>query len=153
MILSEIKISMYMKKINVYFLLTILYPICSAQNYVVTGSVKNEKSIPVRYAFVQDKKVKSATYTDSLGSFSLRVDPNSTLIISSKGYKDALVKIDNKTNLQVLLRKGDAGRNNDDSQTGNSSFNVTANDAFTGHTNMNSAYNLSLIHISEPTRR
>ena len=89
--------------------------------------------------------LKSATYTDSLGFFSLRVNPTSILHISSKGYKDAEVTIDNKTNLQVVLQHSDPGQNTDNSQTNKHNGNVDnmVSDAFSGHTNMNSAYNSS----------
>ena len=53
------------------------------------------------------------------------------------------MKIDNRTNLQVVLQHGPSAEISDNTQSGNGSPDVTANDAFTGHTNMNSAYNSS----------
>jgi CarboxypepD_reg-like domain len=132
-----------MKKISFIFLLISTTLISTAQNIELTGWVKNEKGGPLAYAFVQDEQTRSATYADSTGAFKLAVAPDATLLVSFKGYKEARVKVSSKTSVQVALQPSAAGAGADNTQDRTPSFDVTANDAFTGHTNMSSTYNTS----------
>jgi len=87
------------------------------QTVAVTGTVNNEKGQPVPFAFVRDAQHNYATYADSTGTFMLNADPASSLEVIASSYKDATVKIDNKTNINVVLPVG----NKSDGVTVNSS--------------------------------
>ena len=93
-----------MKKIFSVMLLVIsMAHLASAQTITVTGSVKDNLGNFLHYAFVQDKQVKYAAYTDSLGNFSLSANPQSKLAISCYGYKDTVVEVNNTTHFDLVL--------------------------------------------------
>jgi hypothetical protein len=91
-----------------YLLSTILcvtaFQIASAQSITASGTVKNEKGDAVASALIQESNSSTATYTDSLGFFTIPVKSNVPLLISAKGYKDE--KISPKENLLVVLKSG-----------------------------------------------
>jgi hypothetical protein len=71
----------------------------------ITGTVKNEKGEAVRSALIQEEAdTKTATYTDSLGFFSLPLKSNTALLVIAKGYQDE--KVNAKDNLVVVLKPG-----------------------------------------------
>jgi len=73
------------------------------QTSPVSGYVANQKGQPVPYAFVRDAQHNYATYADSTGTFMLKADPSSALEVSAANYKSTQVKIDSKTNVNVVL--------------------------------------------------
>jgi hypothetical protein len=93
-----------MKRTNILLVLFLFaYHFASAQTITATGTVSDPNGNPLHFAFVQDKQYKYATYTDSLGGFSLTVNPTSKLIINCYGFKDTLINIANQTNLHITL--------------------------------------------------
>lgn len=92
------------RSISFIALLTFILSAAEAQTIAVTGTVKDAKGNPLHYAFVQDKKLKNSTYTDSVGVFSLAVDPASKLLVKCNGFKDTLININNRTNFSIILR-------------------------------------------------
>src|ERR1700676_1873600 len=93
-----------MKKIFfIFFLLFITIPLVKAQTITAAGTVKDEKGNPVSFAFLSDKKYRNATFSDSLGNFTLTVRPDSKLLVKCKGYTDKVVDIDNKADFQIIL--------------------------------------------------
>ncbi|ASU32545.1 carboxypeptidase-like regulatory domain-containing protein [Mucilaginibacter xinganensis] len=73
------------------------------QTVAVSGTVNNQKGQPVPYAFVRDAQHNYATFADSTGSFVLKADPASALQVSAVNYKETHVRIENKTNVNVVL--------------------------------------------------
>src|ERR1700757_5168926 len=78
--------------------------LASAQTIGITGTVKTADGDALHLAFVQDKQYKNGVYTDSLGSFSLTVYPNSKLSVSCAGFRDTLINVDGKTVFSVILK-------------------------------------------------
>lgn len=76
----------------------------TAQNNLVTGSVRSEDGEGLLGVSVQDVSTKVGTITDSDGNFSLQVsDPNATLIFSYLGYKELRHALDGKTRIDITL--------------------------------------------------
>jgi len=96
-----------------------------SQTIAVSGSVSNQKGEPVPYAFVRDAQHNFATYADSTGTFMLKADPASELEVSANGYKNAQVKIDNKTKVDVTLPAGEAAAAVSGLNGGNAEVNST----------------------------
>jgi hypothetical protein len=86
-----------------------------AQTMVVNGVVGNSDGQPLRYAFVLEKQLKNATYTDSLGRFSLTVNQVSQLTVSCNGYVGSTIAVDGHQNLQITLKKDDKPGGQDNS--------------------------------------
>jgi hypothetical protein len=91
------------KTTSIFFLLVCLLKFANAQTQTVYGNVKDESGNTVSLAFVQDKSDKTATRTDSLGRFTLKANPNATLLVSSAGYQPKLIDVKGKTDLTVVL--------------------------------------------------
>ncbi|MGZ3944240.1 MAG: carboxypeptidase-like regulatory domain-containing protein [Mucilaginibacter sp.] len=73
------------------------------QTVTVKGTVHNQKEQPVPYAFVRDAQHNYATFTDSTGTFVLKADPASSLYVLANNYKDTQLKLDDKTNVNIVL--------------------------------------------------
>ncbi len=94
-----------MKKIALLmFLVAGVIGFVPAQTISISGTVKTADGDALHLAFVQDKQYKNGTYTDSVGSFSLAVNPYSKLKVSCRGFKDTLISINNQTTFAVVLR-------------------------------------------------
>ena len=65
--------------------------VTKAQNNNITGSVTNEKGNLMHDVFVADDQYKNATFTDSLGNFTIVVHPDSKLKFEHAGYKDTVI--------------------------------------------------------------
>src|ERR1700759_2824394 len=92
-----------MKTITTSLIMLLSCVAAFAQTIEVKGTVNNQKGQPVPYAFVRDAQHNYATFADSTGTFMLKADPASALQVSASNYKQAEVKIDNKTNIAVVL--------------------------------------------------
>lgn len=92
-----------MKSISTSLILLLIGATAFAQTIEVKGTVNNQKGRPVPYAFVRDAQHNYATFADSTGTFMLKADPASALQVSAGNYKDTQVKIENKTNVDVVL--------------------------------------------------
>ena len=60
-----------------------------AQNAAISGNVKDDKGNPLHYVYITDDPAKTATFTDSLGNFSINVSAGTKLKFQRSGYKDA----------------------------------------------------------------
>lgn len=102
-------------------ILIFLLPVClsqfaNAQVLTVKGTIKDDGGNTVPLALVQDKSDKTATRADSLGRFTLKINPNSSLLISSAGFKPKLIDVNGKTDLTVILN-AQAAESEDASQS------------------------------------
>lgn len=76
----------------------------SQNNFKVSGKVTDEAGKPVSGATVQVKGTSVATATNTDGSYSLMVTSgNSTLVISSVGFDEQEVSINNKSEVNVSI--------------------------------------------------
>jgi hypothetical protein len=87
-------------------LLLVLGTVALGQTVTVKGTVNNQKGQPIPYAFVRDAQHNYATFADSAGAFKIKVDPSSTLSVAASNYKDAQLKLDNKTDVNIVLSEG-----------------------------------------------
>lgn len=93
-----------MKKKNILLVLCLVAcHIVTAQTITAIGTVHDQNGNPLHFAFVQDKQYKYAVYTDSLGGFTLTVNPTSRLMVDCYGFKDTTVNVANQTNFQIVL--------------------------------------------------
>ncbi len=90
--------------ILIAFLITGILGLATAQTVSITGSVKTGDGDALHLAFVQDKQYKYGAYTDSTGSFSLMVNPNSKLKVSCHGFRDTLINVNNQTTFAIVLK-------------------------------------------------
>ena len=74
-----------------------------AQDRKVTGKVLNDKGQPVQGASVIIKGTGKGTSTDDAGTFTLTVNNNSVLVISSLGFETQEIKVGDKANINVSL--------------------------------------------------
>ena len=72
---------------------------------VVSGKVVDAKGEPVIGAGVQIKGSTTGVATDLDGAFSIRVDDNATLVISSIGYQTAEVAVRGKKTFNIVLEE------------------------------------------------
>jgi len=91
------------KTFSVMLLIVSVAQFASAQTVTVSGTVKNNLGDFLHYAFVQDKQYKYASYSDSVGNFSLLAGPQSKLSISCYGYKDTVVEVNNNNHFDITL--------------------------------------------------
>lgn len=71
-----------------------------AQDIFIKGLVLSEDSSPVQYATIYDDSLKSGTFSDSLGRFSMHISSNATALqVSAIGYKNKTIPIDQNDNL------------------------------------------------------
>jgi hypothetical protein len=95
-----------MKTISTTSLLLVLGSVALGQTVTVKGTVNNQKGQPIPYAFVRDAQHNYATFADSTGAFKIKVDPSSTLSVAASNYKDVQLKLDNKTDVNIVLSEG-----------------------------------------------
>jgi TonB-dependent starch-binding outer membrane protein SusC len=90
-------------------LMGLLACLCSflvqAQTKTITGKVTDRKDgSPLSAVSVTVKGAKTGTQTDATGAFRINVPASArTLVISSVGYANQEVSIENKTSIQVSL--------------------------------------------------
>ena len=73
---------------------------------IITGKVVNGEGNPVAGASVQVKGAKRGTATKADGTFKLQIDNGTgTLVISSVGYEDQEIAIDDKTDFLIVLKQ------------------------------------------------
>jgi hypothetical protein len=93
-----------MKKLFLFLLLLAATQFGFAQTTIISGTVKDDEKQPIHFAFIKDARSKAATYSDSLGNYNLVAAPNSFLYVNCVGYKDTVIKIDNRVNIDIFLR-------------------------------------------------
>ncbi|MDB5131371.1 MAG: hypothetical protein JWR02_1120 [Mucilaginibacter sp.] len=97
-----------MKIISSLILLLFISTLTFSQTILIRGIVNDQQGNPVPVAFIRDAKHNYATYSDSTGRFSLKADLTSSLVVSAHYYKESEVKIDNKTQLTIVMVRGTA---------------------------------------------
>lgn len=97
-----------MRKFLTLFTVLILSGVLAfTQNRVVTGTVTDDKGIPIENATVRIKGSKSGVAADANGNFSISVPANATLVISGVGIKTKEVAVGNESTVNVsLIRSG-----------------------------------------------
>lgn len=76
-----------------------------AQTHTINGTVLDKAGNSVPYAFVEDSGHKYAAYSDSVGHFTIAVQPDSKLDFAAPGYKDTVVSVGSNNELQVALQQ------------------------------------------------
>ena len=91
-----------------FFFFALFSQILSAQNVkeiVVTGIVIDSNGDPLIGANVMVLGSKSGTMTDVSGKFKLNSNNNATLKVSYIGFETAVININNKTSLKIVLKQ------------------------------------------------
>jgi hypothetical protein len=97
---------MKMKKLVLFCVLIFAAYIAESQT-TITGSVKDNKGNPLHFVFVgNNNEDKVATFTDSLGNFTMQINKAKGLYFNLSGYKDTSVNIGTNTSLNVVLSQG-----------------------------------------------
>ena len=76
-----------------------------AQSRVVTGKVTDESGNPVSFASVKIKGTNTGAIADANGTYSLRVNPNTILVISAQGLKETEVPVGTQSVLNTVMEK------------------------------------------------
>lgn len=76
-----------------------------AQTKTVTGTVTDEKSIPISFASVVIQGTSRGTTTNEKGIFSLEVQPGAVLIISATGSNNQTVTVGTASTYAIILKK------------------------------------------------
>lgn len=92
-------------KLFVASLLLLPFGLARAQT-TVSGTVKNSRGQPVKYAFIHDLHGNNVTFTDSTGVFKLTSDPSSSLLVLANNYEDKEFKINGSTDVNITLTSG-----------------------------------------------
>ncbi|MFR9537709.1 MAG: TonB-dependent receptor [Rikenellaceae bacterium] len=71
----------------------------------LTGTVVDPQGEPIVGAAVEIKDTQLGTLTDVDGTYSIRVAPNQTLIVSYMGYVTQEVAVNNRTKLDIVLEE------------------------------------------------
>ena len=92
------------------FILTIQF--CFAQNITIVGTIKepNNKAIPS--ASIKIINSKTGVITNDSGYFSLSVLPNTSLNISSVGYRDTIINVGTQNAINIILQPKENYLNN-----------------------------------------
>lgn len=86
------------------FLFIFVSYIAYAQDFLLTGTVKNEKNEPVSFATVYLRNSNIGTAANSEGEFKLRLGPGDhEVLIRAVGYKQAVQKLTMNQNMQVEI--------------------------------------------------
>jgi len=100
-----------MKKIfSIFLILFVSLQITKAQTTDITGNVKDDQGNPLHFVFIQDSQSKKVAFTDSVGGFTMALNPGAQLHFALSGHNDAVVNVDkNSANLQVVLKTSGQG--------------------------------------------
>jgi hypothetical protein len=93
----------YMKHLLLIFLAVFTADFAFAQKVALAGNVNMPDGKPIPFAFIKDATHNYATYTDSVGSFSLKVDAADRLIVSAVGFKTLVSKVNDPQNISIAL--------------------------------------------------
>lgn len=99
-----------MKKIfSICLVILAMAQIARSQTSNITGMVKDEQGNPIRYVFVHDSKSSYATFTDSVGNFSVQANAGATLQFEATGHSDTTITVNKNTGLEVVLHSLSSG--------------------------------------------
>ncbi|SMC57659.1 SusC/RagA family TonB-linked outer membrane protein [Pedobacter nyackensis] len=71
----------------------------------ISGTVKDEKQLPIPGVSIYDKRTKKTTVTDSNGKYTIAVDGGTTLVFSFIGYNSEEVIVTGSRTLNVILKE------------------------------------------------
>lgn len=77
----------------------------------VSGSVKDDKGSPLHFVFIEDAGHNLATFSDSLGNFSIPLYPDSKVKFELTGYEGASIANASNANWQVVLKSATSASN------------------------------------------
>ncbi len=102
------------KYVIVFMLLTVgVNAVALAQSLTVKGRVTNEKSEPLPNMSVVIKGTTTGAATDANGEFLIKVPNNhSVLVLSSIGFETQEITVGNQTNLNIVMKAGEAAQLN-----------------------------------------
>jgi iron complex outermembrane receptor protein len=85
-------------------LLFVLIAFHPSDDFVVTGTIYDDKGQPIPYATVVEKNTKNATRTDSVGHFYLTVKTQkAVLVVTAVGYSTKEIRVEGKQVVSVKL--------------------------------------------------
>ncbi|WP_420153422.1 SusC/RagA family TonB-linked outer membrane protein [Siphonobacter sp.] len=89
-------------------LLGLMFCLCSfAQQVSLTGTVRDDTGQPLPGVSVVVRGTMQGTTTNANGQFTIQVGPTTVLEFSSIGYENASVPVENRTTLDISLKKSD----------------------------------------------
>lgn len=91
--------------LSLFTMLMLCGVLAFAQSRVVTGKVTDENGTPVAFASVKVKGSSTGASADANGAYSLKVNPNSILVISGAGFKETEVPVGTQTVLNTVMEK------------------------------------------------
>lgn len=91
--------------LSLFTMLMLCGVLAFAQSRVVTGKVTDENGNPVSFASVVVKGTKTGAIADANGAYSIRVNPNTILVISGASFKDAEVPVGTQSVLNTVMSK------------------------------------------------
>ncbi len=92
--------------LSLFTMLMLCGVLAFAQSRVVTGKVTDKDGNPVSFASVKVKGTPTGVSADANGAYSLKVNPNSTLVISGTGFKETEVPVGTQNVLNTVMEKG-----------------------------------------------
>jgi len=101
-----------MKSIALFCLLILTGHFSFCQTIKINGTVTDDKGNPVPFVFIKDAQHNYATFSDPNGAFKLSADPASELMATSNNYQKAVVKIDNKPVVNIVMQPGGVASTN-----------------------------------------
>ncbi|WP_315817895.1 TonB-dependent receptor plug domain-containing protein [Paraflavitalea speifideaquila] len=94
-----------LKQLLCCFLFLLALQVARAQDKIITGTISDEKNVPLAGASVSVKGAKSGVSTDAVGNFRITVPASTTaLVITYVGYEQAEVAIGGKTVIDLSLQ-------------------------------------------------
>ncbi len=94
-----------LRSLALIFILSFI-PICVfAQDISVKGTIKDSSGEPIIGASVMQKGTTNGNISDFDGNFTLKVPSNATLVVSYIGYKTQEVPVNNRSNIQIVLKE------------------------------------------------
>jgi hypothetical protein len=70
----------------------------------IVGSIRDKRGLPIPNASVIMTGAQQGTSTDSLGNFSLAINPGTQLTISAAGFEPEILEIDREEKVAIVLR-------------------------------------------------
>ena len=98
------KTKSHMRRVLTLFMMLMFSGILAfAQNRVVTGTVTDNKGVPIEGASVRIKGSKTGIATDAGGNFRISVSPGATLVFSGVGIAPQEVAVGDQSTVNVSL--------------------------------------------------
>ncbi len=92
-----------MRKVTSVLLLMLIYAASFGQSRTITGTVTDAKGNPVPFASVKFKNSVKGTSADAKGAFTLNVDKESSIVVSSTGFGNVEVPL-NGVNGEISVK-------------------------------------------------